>query len=149
MRPLFFAGISDVCYNDERREVEMTEDNGDRIKIAIVGASNDRTKYGNRALRGFLAAGYEVFPVNPNLTEVEGVKCLPNLAALPAKPDIITVYTPPTVTEKLVEQIAAVGAPEVYFNPGSENDKVRELATKLNIPAIFACSVMARAFFVD
>lgn len=118
-------------------------------RIAIVGASADRSKYGNRALRGFIAAGYDAYPVNPSLGMVEGVKCYPTLASLPVKPEIISVYTPPQITEKLLPQIAQVGAAEVYFNPGSESDAVRQLATQLKVPAIFACSVVARAFFVE
>jgi len=124
-------------------------ENERKEKVAIVGASADRSKYGNRALRGFLAAGYEVYPVNPNYEELEGVRCYPSLDALPVKPDIITIYTPPRVTEKLVPAIAKVGAREVYFNPGSENDEVKRLAAEHGLNAVFACSVMARAFFTD
>ena len=124
-------------------------ENERKEKVAIVGASADRSKYGNRALRGFLAAGYEVYPVNPNYEELEGVRCYPSLDALPVKPDIITIYTPPRVTEKLVSAIAKVGAREVYFNPGSENDEVKRLAAEYGLNAVFACSVMARAFFTD
>ncbi|MFA4986649.1 MAG: CoA-binding protein [Candidatus Brocadiia bacterium] len=119
------------------------------MKVAIVGASNDRSKYGNRALRGFKAAGYSVYPVNPNCTEVEGLPCYPDLASLPVKPDIITVYTPPRVSAALVPQIAKIGAAEVYFNPGSEDEEVMRLAKQYNVAAIFACSVLARAFFAD
>ena len=121
----------------------------EKTKIAIVGASVDRTKYGNRALRGFLAAGYDVYPINPSLETVEGVKCYPTLSSIPIKPDIVSVYTSPSITEKLVAQIAEVHAEEVYFNPGSENENVKRLAKDLKVNAIFACSVIAHAFFVD
>ena len=117
--------------------------------VAILGASTNRQKYGNRAVRGFAAAGYEVYPINPSCDEIESIKCYPNLASLPAKPDIISIYTPPVITEKLMEQIAAVKAGEVYFNPGCENDAVKEKAAALGIDAIFACSIVARAFFQD
>jgi uncharacterized protein len=118
-------------------------------RVAIIGASPERMKYGNRAVRGFLAAGYEVFPINPKYEIIEGIKCFSSIEALPQKPDIVSVYTPPVVSEKLIPAIAQSGAAEVYFNPGSENDKVKELATQYKIPAIFACSIVARAFFTD
>ena len=118
-------------------------------KVAIIGASTDRSKYGNRAVRGFIAAGYDVYPINPNCTQIEGIKCYHSLNDLPVTPDIITVYTPPRVTEKLVEHIAKVPAKEVYFNPGSENPRVKELTVKFGLDTIFACSVVARAFFTD
>ncbi len=117
--------------------------------VAIIGASPDRHKYGNRALRGFAAAGYTVWPVNPNYEEIEGHKCSPSLDKLPGKPDIISIYTPPPITVKLMPAIARVGAAEVYFNPGSENEQVQQLAAELGVNAIFACSVVARAFFTD
>ena len=117
--------------------------------VAILGASSNRSKYGNRAVRGFIAAGFEVFPINPKSEEIEGVKCCPSLNALPCTPDILTIYTPPKVTEKLMDQIARVNAREVYFNPGCENDTVKARASELSINAIFACSIIARAFFTD
>ncbi|GAB4150910.1 MAG: CoA-binding protein [Planctomycetota bacterium] len=121
----------------------------EKTRVAIVGASPDRTKYGNKALRGFAAAGYEVYPINPNYDEIEGFKCYRNLDELPIRPDIITLYTPPPITEKLVSGLGKYGASEIYFNPGTENDRVKELAEEQGLPAIFACSVMARAFFTD
>ncbi|MDZ7815736.1 MAG: CoA-binding protein [Planctomycetota bacterium] len=114
------------------------EGNGE--KIAIIGASTDRAKYGNRALRGFDMAGYDVLPVNPNYDEIEGIKTYPDLESLPDKPDIISVYTPPKVTLKLVSQIAEVGAKEIYFNPGSADDEVKEKARESGLDVLYGCS---------
>ncbi|MHC4786946.1 MAG: CoA-binding protein [Planctomycetota bacterium] len=76
---------------------------------AVVGASTDRTKYGNRVLRAYLQAGRPVHPVNPKAAEVEGLKAFPDLRSLPEAVHGISVITPPAVTEKVVEVAAELG----------------------------------------
>jgi len=63
--------------------------------FAVVGASTDRSKYGNKVLRCYQQHGRTVYPVNPKAPEVEGLKAYPSLAALPAKVPAISVITPP------------------------------------------------------
>lgn len=77
--------------------------------FAVVGASTDRNKYGNKVLRAYLQAGRRVFPVNPKLDEVEGQRCYPDLASLPEKVSGVSIVTPPAITERVVEQAAAAG----------------------------------------
>jgi len=117
--------------------------------IAIIGASGDRNKYGNKAVRGFAAAGYEVYPVNPTESEIEGLQCYQKLGDVPVKVDIITLYTPPIITLKLIGALAESGCEEIYMNPGTEDEKVRQASKKAGLNPIFACSVVARAFFVS
>jgi predicted CoA-binding protein len=110
--------------------------------VAILGASNDRSKFGNKAYRAFIDQGWKVYPVNPKETEIEGDTCYPNLAALPERVERITVYTPPPVTLSLLPEIAEANPDEVYFNPGSESAQVYEKSKELGISAIFACSIL-------
>ena len=110
--------------------------------VAVLGASADRSKYGNKAVRAFIDEGWQVYPINPKETEIEGEKCYPNLVALPEKVDRVTVYTPPAVTLSLLPEIAAADPEEVYFNPGSEDMQIYEQAKELGIKAHFACSIV-------
>lgn len=110
--------------------------------VAILGASSDRNKYGNKSVRAHLRAGYKVYPINPKETEVEGVKAYPSLAALPEKVHRISVYLPPPVALKMLPAIAAADAAEVFFNPGSADDEVFAEAQRLGINAINACSIV-------
>lgn len=112
--------------------------------VAIIGASNDRRKYGNISVRAHLQQGYEVYPVNPNLSEVEGLKAYPSVTDVPVEQlDRISMYVPPHVGITLLEEIQRKGAREVWFNPGSESDELLGRAEELGLPVILACSIVA------
>lgn len=114
-----------------------------RPTIAILGASTDRSKFGNKAVRAFLQQGYQVFPVNPKVGEVEGCPAYARLADVPVRPlDRISVYLPPQVGLSLLEEIAQAGASEVWFNPGTASDELLSRAESLGIPIIQACSIL-------
>lgn len=112
-------------------------------KAIILGASTDRSKYGNKSVRAHLRAGYEVFPVNPNAKEIEGLTVYPSLAALPKQSyDRLSIYLPPAVSMTLLEEIAALDVREVWFNPGAESPELIHRAKALNLPVIEACSIV-------
>jgi uncharacterized protein len=110
--------------------------------VAIIGASNDRRKYGNKAVRAFVQQGYEVFPVNPNEEAVEGLRAFKRIADVPVRPLMVSVYLPPAVTLKLLPEIAAKGCDEVWLNPGTESNEVMAEAARLKLNVIQACSIM-------
>ncbi len=110
--------------------------------VAVIGASADRSKYGNKAVRAYLQQGYQVYPVNPNVREVEGLAALPNISAVPVRPNLISVYVPPKVTLKLLPEIAAKGCDELWLNPGSESPEVLEQAERLGLNVVQACSIL-------
>lgn len=112
-------------------------------RVAILGASGDRSKFGNKSLRAHRQAGWQVFPVNPRESVVEGLPAFASLAALPEPVERISVYLPPAVTLKLLPEIAAAGAGEVWFNPGSADEAVRAEARRLGMAAIDGCSIVA------
>lgn len=89
--------------------------------FAVVGASMDRTKYGNRVFRMYQKHGYNVVPVNPNAKQVEGQKCFARLADIPHQPDAISVITPPAVTESIIDQAIALGIRHIWMQPGAES----------------------------
>ena len=113
--------------------------------VAILGASADRSKFGNKAVRAFLARGYTVYPVNPKGGEVEGLPVYKSLADIPAdvKLDRISVYLPPAVGLKTLPEIAKRGCGELWLNPGSESDELVEAAEKQGLHVIQACSIVA------
>ena len=113
------------------------------MKIAaIVGASNRRDKFGNKSLRAHRAAGYKTYAVNPTEQTIEGEPAYPRLADLPEKPERVSVYLPPALTLQILQEIAAVGPKEVWFNPGAADDAVLAEAERLGIPAIDGCSIV-------
>lgn len=110
--------------------------------IAIIGASNDRAKYGNKAVRAYVQQGYTVYPVNPKETEVEGLAAYKSIADVPVRPERISVYVPAPVLLKLLPQIAEKGCDELWLNPGTESDAVLTEAERLGLTVIQACSIV-------
>ena len=91
--------------------------------FAVVGASTDRSKYGNKVLRCYMQHGHEVYPINPKAAEVEGLKAYPSLAALPVKVKAISVITPPAATEQVVREAVAAGVTHIWMQPGAESQE--------------------------
>lgn len=110
--------------------------------VAVIGASNDRSKFGNKAVRAFRQQGYEVFPVNPKEETIEGLAAFKSIKDVPTRPDLVTVYLPPPVTFKVLPDIAAKGCDELWLNPGTGSDEVLEEAQRLGLNVIQACSIV-------
>lgn len=89
--------------------------------FGVVGASTDRSKYGNKVLRCYLQHGKSAIPVNPKEAEVEGVAAMVSVAALPAEVKSISVITPPKITEQVVAEAVKKGITSVWMQPGAES----------------------------
>jgi predicted CoA-binding protein len=111
--------------------------------VAVIGASSDRTKFGNKAVRAYVQQGYQVFPVNPKATEIEGLPAFPNISAVPVRPQLISVYLPPPVVLKVLPEIAAKGCDELWLNPGTESPEVLAEAERLDLNVVQACSILS------
>lgn len=103
---------------------------------AVVGASPDRDKYGNKVLRAYQQRGMEVYPINPRAVEIEGLKAYAALADVPVKLRAISVITPPAVTERVVEAAAAAGVRLVWMQPGAESAEAIRKAEALGLEVI-------------
>ena len=110
--------------------------------VAIIGASNERRKFGNKAVRAFRQQGYTVFPVNPTESHVEGAPAYKSIRDVPGPLQMISVYVPPAVLLKLLPDIAAKGCEELWLNPGTESDEVLVEAQRLGVNVIQACSIV-------
>ena len=110
--------------------------------VAVVGASNDRRKFGNRALRAFKRQGYTVIPINPNETEVDGEKAYASVLDVPGTIDMATVYVQPEPGVRVMEELAKKGVGEVWLNPGADDDRVVARAHALGLNVIQACSII-------
>jgi predicted CoA-binding protein len=113
--------------------------------VAILGASADRSKFGNKAVRAFQAKGYTVYPVNPKGGEVEGLPVFPSLAAIPADVELdrVSVYLPPAIGLKSLPEIVARKPAELWLNPGSESEELVAAAEEMGLNVIQACSIVA------
>ena len=111
--------------------------------VAIIGASSDRSKFGNRAVRAFQQQGYTVVPINPHETHIEGLTAYGTVLDVPGPIDMASLYVPPDVGERVIDEIARKQIPEVWLNPGAESDQLIARARALHIEPIVACSIIA------
>ena len=96
---------------------------GDPV-IAIVGASDNPAKYGNRIYRDLKGKGYRVYPVNPTRDTIDGDPAYADLADLPETPDIVNYVVPPPRTLRLLKRAKELGLMRVWVQPGAENADV-------------------------
>jgi predicted CoA-binding protein len=123
--------------------IENIEELYCRMKtVAVIGASANRSKFGNKAVRAYNQKGFLVFPVHPSEPEIEGLKCFARIQDVPSRPDVISVYLPPEVLLQLLPSIADRGCDELWVNPGAESELVVDGARKLGLNVVQACSIL-------
>ena len=110
--------------------------------IAVVGASRDRRKFGNKCVRAYDKAGYDVYPVNLSEKVIEGFVAYRSLAELPIQPERISIYLQPHRTEKLLSELSSCPQAEVWFNPGCADAAILERARQMGIRVRAGCSIV-------
>jgi uncharacterized protein len=110
--------------------------------VAVIGASSDRQKFGNKALRAFRDQGYTVVPINPKEPEVEGERTYPSVLDVPGDVNMATFYVAPAVGLKILDDVVKKGIPEVWLNPGADGPQVVERARALGLKTVVACSIL-------
>lgn len=110
--------------------------------VAVIGASADRSKYSNKAVRAYLRQGWTVYPINPKGGEIEGLKSYLSMKDLPGPVERVTLYLPPPVGVRALPDIAAAKPAEFYVNPGAESEELVAEAKRLGLEPILACSII-------
>ena len=114
--------------------------------VAVIGASNNRRKFGNIAVRAFQKAGYKVIPITPAAAEVEGLRAYGSVLDVPETIDLATFYVPPAIGEEVIEQLAQKGIREVWLNPGAGSSVIVSRARALGIRPVEGCSIIRIGF---
>ena len=110
--------------------------------VAVIGASRDRHKFGNKAVRAYRHRGYDVVPINPERGLIEGLPTYASVLDVPRSIDIATVYLQPTIGERVVNEIAQKEIREVWLNPGADAAAVVARARALGLHPILECSIV-------
>ncbi|MFA7237852.1 MAG: CoA-binding protein [Phycisphaeraceae bacterium] len=116
------------------------------MRVMVIGASTNREKFGNKAVRAYLSQGHVVLPVNPRADRIEGLRCYADAASVPGDGPIdrASMYLPPALGLEAVEQLAARGdVKELWLNPGSESPALVARAKELGLTVVQACSIAA------
>ena len=105
----------------------------DKSKVyAVVGASNDPKKFGSKIYELFKKGGFEVYPVNPNREEIQGDKAYSSLSELPKKPFLVSVITPPDVSQTIMHEAIKAQIENIWFQPGAHDQWVSDSKGKIN-----------------
>ncbi len=115
---------------------------------AVVGASTDRSKYGNMVLRAYLQNGRSVTPVNPRADEIEGVPAVDSLSEIDQPVHGISVITPPAITERVVQDAIDAGIGHIWMQPGAESQAAVATAEAAGINVIHSgpCALVVMGF---
>ena len=108
----------------------------------MIGASTNRHKFGNKAVRAYAAQGFTVFPINPHEESIEGHRAYHSVLDVPGTIDMATIYVRPEVGVRVMDEIARKGIAEVWLNPGADGDAVVARAEALGLKTIQACSII-------
>ena len=91
-------------------------------KFAIVGATDNPDKFGFKIFRNLKSRGFEVFPINPHLKEIDGTRCYASLSDIPEKAEVVNFVVPPRVTEEILKECNKLGLNNIWLQPGSESE---------------------------
>lgn len=112
--------------------------------IAVIGVSDDASKYGHKIFRDLLKAGYPAVGVNPKGGFVLGNNIYRSLSEIEKRPDLVITVVPPAATEKVVEECNKLGIKSVWMQPGSESRTAAEKAETYGIKTIIACFMVVK-----
>ncbi len=117
-------------------------------RFAVVGASADRSKYGNKVLRCYRQHDLPVVGVNPKLAQVEGVPCHARLVDVPGPPRAVSVVAPPAAAASILADAVAAGVTQVWFQPGAEDGPAIAAARAQGVEVIAGgpCLLVALGF---
>lgn len=121
---------------------ELIEEFMAQKRFAVVGATDNHEKFGYRIFKNLKGRGYEVYPVNPGLKEIDGTKCYASLADIPVKVDVVDFVVPPQVGEKILKECEALGLNRIWLQPGSESEALIDFCHKHNLKVVHDACVM-------
>jgi hypothetical protein len=109
---------------------------------AVVGATDNKEKFGYKIFKAMHERGMQVYPVNPGITEVLGQKCYQTLKDLPIKPDAVNFVVPPRVGEQIIRDCVELGIQNVWLQPGADAEQVILLAQQQELTVVSHACIM-------
>lgn len=114
----------------------------DTKTVAVIGASADRSKFSNKAVRAHAQQGWDVFPVNPKGGEIEDRQVFLSVCDIEAPLKRVTLYVPPQIGIKMLPDIAALQPEELFLNPGTDSPELLAEAEELGLNVVQGCSII-------
>jgi predicted CoA-binding protein len=123
----------------------LVEDFLRQKNFAVIGSFRNESKYAFRILRRLKEKGYKVYPVNPHLDEVDGLRCYESLSDIPFPVDVVDIVTPPKVTEKILRECNDKGISRIWLQPGAQSQQAIEFCNRHNLKVIHNLCLMLEA----
>ena len=120
----------------------LVEDFLKQKRFAVVGSFRHKHKYAYQILQTLKNRGYEVYPVNQRVKEVEGLTCYPSVKDIPITCDVADIVTPPLATVKIVKECKEKGINRIWLQPGAESQSVIEFCKQNNLKVVYNLCVM-------
>lgn len=114
--------------------------------FAVIGATQKKEKFGFKVFKALIDENKIVYPINPNYSEILGIKCFSSLKELPEKPNVVVTIVKPEITESIVKECLELGIRNVWMQPGSESQKAIELCKRNNINVIYDACIIVDGF---
>ncbi|MDP8289643.1 MAG: CoA-binding protein [Candidatus Susulua stagnicola] len=112
--------------------------------FAVAGSFRNETKVAWRIFKTLQEKGHEVFPVNPGVSEVEGVKCYPSVKDISSNIDVMNIVTPPKVTEDIIKDCKELNINRIWIQPGAESKEAIEFCKQNHIDVVYGLCVMLK-----
>ena len=106
-------------------------------KIAVVGASDNKNKWGWKIYKKLKSSDFNVYPINPNHKKIDNSICYPDLKSLQEKPDIVIIVVPSKIAVQIIKECKNLGIDKVWMQPGSESEKAINICKKNHIKLIY------------
>jgi len=117
--------------------------------IGFIGATIQKDKWGYKKYKEIKNAGFDVYPINPKYSEIDGNRCFSSLKELTeflnGKPDFVITIVPPKITEKIVEQCRNLGIDKIWMQPGSESKNAIDFCKDNGIEVIHNICIVVDA----
>ena len=110
--------------------------------VAILGASQTKSRYANKVQKLLVEHGYSVVPINPKYDMIDGIKCYPSLTSFGLSIDTVTVYVKPSIFSTIINSVIKAAPKRVIFNPGTEKMEFSNSLRSVDIETEEACTLV-------
>lgn len=114
----------------------------DKKVWAVVGATENPAKFGNKIYKKLKAFGYDVYAVNPMYTEVDGDKCYSSLSDVPVKIDCVNVVVGPDKSVHVLDEVKRLGIENIWFQPGTYTPEIVEASEVAGLNTVYMNCVL-------
>ncbi|MCT4613097.1 MAG: CoA-binding protein [Clostridia bacterium] len=119
----------------------------DKKVWAVVGATQDETKFGYKIYKKIKECGYTVYPLSIKYNDIDGDRAYKNLEELPEKPDVVNLVVNPEVGMNTLKCMKKLSIKRVWMQPGTDSDELLKYAKDNDIEVIQACVLVAMCVY--